>query len=128
MGQCVEKFEDLTACQKARVLTKGVYVLTSEPALSRDDFGLKDQMQRAAVSIVSNVAEGFERNRPAEFHQSLSVAKGSCGELRSQLVVALEACYLDQMRFDELMSLAVEVSKIVGVIARCRLETTRPVT
>jgi four helix bundle protein len=87
--------------------------LTAETPFARD-FGLKDQIRRAAVSILSNIAEGFERNRPAEFHQFLAVAKGSCAELRSQLYIALDACYLDQARFEQMLALAVEVGKIIG--------------
>ncbi|MBI2804507.1 MAG: four helix bundle protein [Planctomycetes bacterium] len=113
MAASIERFEDLIAWQKARVLTRQIYELTSESPFSRD-FALKDQMRRAAVSIMSNIAEGFERNRPAEFHQFLSVAKASCAELRSQLYIALDACYLDQPRFDQLVALAIEVGKILG--------------
>ncbi len=79
MSGSIERFEDLIAWQKARVLTRQIYQLTSEVPFSRD-FGLKDQIRRAAISIMSNIAEGFERNRPAEFHQFLSVAKASCAE------------------------------------------------
>jgi len=109
----IDRFEDLIAWQKARVLTREIYQLTSEPAFSRD-FGLKDQIRRAAISIMSNIAEGFERNRPNEFHQFLSVAKASCAELRSQLYIALDACYLDEPRFNQLFALAIEVGKIIG--------------
>ena len=78
------------------------------------DFGLKDQIQRASVSIMSNIAEGFERGGRAEFHQFLSTAKASCAEVRSQLYVALDAGYLAQSAFDQLQSLAEEVAKILG--------------
>ena len=113
MSGRIEKFEDLIAWQKARVLTGRIYQITGEGSFARD-FGLKDQIRRAAVSIMSNLAEGFERNRPAEFHQFLSIAKASCAELRSQLYIALDACHLDQERFDQLLALAVEVGKIIG--------------
>ena len=75
MSGKVERFEDLVAWQKARVLTKAIYEMMGQGDIVKD-FGLKDQMRRAAVSIMSNIAEGFERNRPAEFHQFLSIAKG----------------------------------------------------
>src|SRR5262249_10965199 len=94
----IERFEDFIAWQKARALATQVYKLTSEGRLARD-FGLKDQMQRAAVSTMSNIAEGFERGRAGEFHQFLSVAKGSNGELRSQLYVALDVNYVDPNSF-----------------------------
>lgn len=109
----IERFEDLIAWQKARELTKQIYELTRQGDFAKD-FGLKDQIQRSAVSIMSNIAEGFERGGRAEFHQFLSVAKASCAEVRSQLYVALDAEYLTQSAFDQLQSLAEEVGKIVG--------------
>ena len=113
MPQTIKSFEDLIAWQKARVLTGTIYKATSRGDFARD-FGLKDQIRRAAVSVMSNIAEGFERGRPSEFHQFLSIAKGSCAELRSQLFVALDAGYLKQPDFAELMDIAVEVGKILG--------------
>src|SRR2546423_7610464 len=74
MSNKIEKFEDFIAWQKARKLTRQIYKATNLPAFSRD-FGLKDQIRRAAVSIMSNIAEGFERGRPSEFHQFLSIAR-----------------------------------------------------
>jgi len=113
MSRKVERFEDLIAWQKARVLTRDVYAATGQGSFTKD-FGLKDQIRRAAVSIVSNIAEGFERGRSAEFHQFLSVAKGSCAELRAQLYVALDAGHLKQDAFDKLMMEAAEVGRIIG--------------
>src|SRR5947208_11106120 len=109
----IEKFEDFIAWQKARSLTREIYKITNLPAFSRD-FGLKDQIRRAAVSIMSNIAESFERGRPSEFHQFLSIAKGSCAELRSQLYIALDVEYIPQTRFRELMSIAEAVGQVVG--------------
>jgi four helix bundle protein len=111
MAHKIEKFEDFVAWQKARSLTREIYNITNLPAFSRD-FGLKDQIRRSAVSIMSNIAEGFERGRATEFHQFLSIAKAS--ELRSQLYVALDAKYIPQSRFIEVMSLASEVGQVVG--------------
>jgi four helix bundle protein len=113
MANRIERFEDFIAWQKARSLTREIYQITNLPAFSRD-FGLKDQIRRSAVSILSNIAEGFERGRPSEFHQFLSIAKGSCAELRSQLYVALDADYIPQPRFHQVMSNAVEVGQVVG--------------
>ena len=90
-----------------------IYRVTNQGGFARD-FGLRDQIRRAAVSVMSNIAEGFERNRPAEFYHFLSIAKASCGEARSQLYVALDAGYLDQGSFDSLFSQAEEVSRITG--------------
>ena len=113
MSDKLSRFEDVIAWQKARVLTARIYQVTGQGRFERD-FGLKDQIRRAAVSIMSNIAEGFERGRPSEFHQFLSIAKGSCAELRSQLYIASDAGYLDREVFNELMTLAVEVGRIVG--------------
>jgi four helix bundle protein len=113
MSEKIEKFEDFIAWQKARQLSRKVYQATNLPAFSRD-FGLKDQVRRAAISIMSNIAEGFERGRAAEFHQFLSIAKTSCAELRSQLHVAIDANYLTQSQFRELMSADLEVGRVIG--------------
>lgn len=113
MATKIEKFEDFIAWQKARSLTREIYQITNLPAFSRD-FGLKDQIRRSAVSVMSNIAEGFERGRASEFHQFLSIAKESCAELRSQLYVALDADYIPQPRFHHLMAMATEVGLVVG--------------
>jgi four helix bundle protein len=109
----VERFEDLVAWQKARLLTRAVYQCSRQGSFARD-FGLSGQMQRAAVSVMSNIAEGFERGSRGEFHQFLPTAKASCAELRSQLYVALDAGYVDQAGFDELSTQAREVGRIIG--------------
>jgi four helix bundle protein len=109
----VERFEDLIAWQKARLLTSRIYESTRRGSWAKD-FGLSSQIQRAAVSIMSNVAEGFERGRRAEFHQFLSTAKASCAEVRSQLYVALDAGYLNREEFETLLSQAEEVGRIIG--------------
>jgi four helix bundle protein len=113
MANRVERFEDLVAWQKARALTRDIYQTTRQGAFAKD-FGLSSQIQRAAVSVMSNIAEGFERGSRGEFHQFLSVAKASCGELRSQLYVAFDIGHLDQTRFDTLLADAQEVARIVG--------------
>ena len=109
----VSRFEELIAWQKARGLANAIYLLTSQGFFSRD-FGLRDQVQRAAVSVMSNIAEGFERGGPAEFHQFLVIATASCAELRAQLYIALDIGYIDQEKFNETMKLAEEVARLVG--------------
>lgn len=109
----VVEFEDLVAWQKARTLTSEICKVSGASRFSKD-FGLAGQIQRAAVSVMSNIAEVFERGNRAEFHQALSIAKASCAELRSQLYVALDAGYLPQEAFDGLMAQAREVGRIVG--------------
>jgi four helix bundle protein len=109
----VERFEDLIAWQKARGLTRSIYEVTRNGDFARD-YGLSGQIQRAAVSIMSNIAEGFERGGRGEFHHFLSTAKSSCAEVRSHLYVALDAGYLDKASFDLLIQQAEEVARIVG--------------
>jgi four helix bundle protein len=109
----VERFEDLQAWQKARQLTKEIYFVTSQGKFTKD-FGLTSQIQRASVSIMANIAEGFERFKRTEFHQFLSIAKASCAEVRSHLYVALDAGYLDEPTFQRLQQSATEVSRILG--------------
>ncbi len=108
----VKRFEELIAWQKARELTQAVYAVTREGALAADS-GLAAQMQRAAVSIMSNIAEGFERSSSADFHRFLVIAKASCGELRSQLYVALDAGYISEPDFAALAEKAEEVSRVI---------------
>lgn len=113
MSQKIRRFEDLIAWQKARALTKRIYETTQEGAFARD-FGLKDQIRRAAVSCMSNIAEGFERSGLVEFQRYLSMAKGSCGELRAQLYIALDATYLEDELFRSLMRDANELIRVIG--------------
>ena len=112
MGK-ITKFEDLIAWQKARKLTAAIYAITQQPPFSKD-YGLSSQIQRAAVSIVSNIAEGFERGSRADFHRYIVTAKSSCTELRAQLYVALDNHYLSKDRFELMLRQAEEVSKILG--------------
>jgi four helix bundle protein len=109
----VERFEDLVAWQKARDLTRAIYQITQEGAFARE-FGLARPIQRAAVSIMSNIAEGFERSGRREFHQFLSTAKSSCAEVRSQLYVAFDIGYLMKSAFQRLLAQAEEVGRVVG--------------
>ena len=98
----VRTFEDLFVWQKAIEFVKEVYMLTNQGDLKRD-FGLRDQTRRAAVSIPTNIAEGFERSRK-EYLLFLNIAKGSAGETRSLLRVALEVGYFDKQTHDRLVN------------------------
>ena len=109
----IEKFEDLIAWQKARVVTKEIYQVTRRGEFAKD-FGLSGQIQKASVSIMYNIAEGFERGGRGEFHQFLSIAKGSAAEVRSQLYVALDIGYLSKRDFQIIMKKAEEVGRIIG--------------
>ncbi len=121
----IERFEDIEAWQKARVLVRAVYRASSRSPFARD-FGLRDQMQKAAVSIMSNIAEGFERASNKEFVQFLNYAKGSAGEVRSQLYVALDLGYIDEGEFDRLMGVVLAVSKkLSGFMTYLKSEAQR---
>jgi four helix bundle protein len=109
----VERFEDLIAWRKARVLTREIYAATRKPAF-KSDRALCAQIQRAATSIMSNIAEGFERGGNREFHHFLVMAKGSCAEVRSQLYIAYDAGYLTQSEFTRLLDQAAEVGRVIG--------------
>src|ERR1044071_3180213 len=97
----VKYFEDLEIWKDARLLTKAVYRLTQDVKFAKD-YALRDQIRRAAVSVMSNIAEGFERGGNQEFIQFLYVAKASCGEVRSQVYVALDQSYVASAEVDEL--------------------------
>jgi four helix bundle protein len=109
----IEKFEDIVAWQKARVLTSEIYKRTRAGAFAKD-YGLKDQIQRASVSAMANVAEGFERGGDNEFIQFLSTSKGSCGEVKSHLYVALDQSYITPVDFEQLYGQASEVSRLLA--------------
>ncbi len=118
----VEKFEDLFCWQRARELTKYVY----QAFRSCGDPGFKDQIQRASVSVMSNIAEGFERGTQAEFVNYLFIAKGSAGEVRSQLYAAFDINYLNIERFKYLNNLAVECSRLIQSFAtKLKMEDRR---
>lgn len=106
----IEKFEDVIAWQKSKQLSILVYKIFR----ANRDFSFKDQIQRAAISIPNNIAEGFERKSNKELRQFLYIAKGSCGEVRSMLLVALELEYLTKDQFAELHTMATEVSRILA--------------
>ena len=106
----IESFEDLTVWQIGIELVKHIYLLTSDGEL-RKDFGLRDQLRRSAVSVPTNIAEGFERSSRKEYLLFLNIAKGSAGEVRSLLRVALEVGYLEKVKHDQLRELAVILSR-----------------
>lgn len=111
MGR-IEKFEDILAWQKARELVREVYSVTTEGQFARD-FGLKDQIRRAAVSIMLNIAEGFARKTNREFCQFLVIAHGSAAEVQAALYVALDQGYISTELFERHYNLAEEASKMI---------------
>lgn len=108
----IQRFEDLAIWQKARGLAQEVYELTfKDPILS--DYRMRDQMRGAVGGIMDNIAEGFERSSRNEFINSLGIAKGEIGEVKSQLYRALDVKYIDQKTFDYLYSKSDEITKMI---------------
>ncbi len=108
----VEKFEDLIVWQKGIQFVKQIYTVTNDGKLSKD-FGLRDQLRHAAVSIPTNIAEGFERRSRKEYLNFLNIAKGSAGEVRSLLRVTLEIDYIDRSIYSQLYESVIELSRML---------------
>ena len=106
----VRQFEDLQVWQDARTLVREVYKIAKQRSFCRD-FGLRDQLTRAATSTMSNIAEGFERGSRKEFIHFLNIAKGSNGEVRSQFYLVLDQEYLDEKSFSLLRQSALALSR-----------------
>ena len=106
----VERFEDILAWQRARDLARRI---NNQVGCSKD-YGFKDQIQRAAVSVMNNIAEGFERKSNLEFKQFLYISKGSCGEVRSMLYLAKDVLILDEKNFSELLLETEIISKMLS--------------
>ncbi|HLM01753.1 MAG TPA: four helix bundle protein [Pyrinomonadaceae bacterium] len=109
----IEKFEDLEAWKIAREVTKEIYRVSKNDSFIRD-YGLRDQICRASVSVMSNIAEGFERDGNKEFVNFLSIAKGSSGEVRSQLYVALDQNYISENEFNFIYGKATQNGRVIA--------------
>ena len=109
----INRFEEIECWRKARELNKSIYSISVEGRFSKD-FALRDQLRRAAISILSNIAEGFERDGNKEFVQFLSIAKGSCGEAGAQLYVALDQEYISESQFRSISEMAIEISRMLS--------------
>lgn len=107
------RFEEIEAWRKARELVKQIYMHSNEARFARD-FGLRDQIRRASISIMANIAEGYERSGTGEFLQFLAVAKGSAAEVRSHLYVALDQGYMDRKTFDNLCIDAESTARMIS--------------
>ncbi|MBK6641005.1 MAG: four helix bundle protein [Bacteroidia bacterium] len=107
------KFEDIQAWQRARELNKIIYTESNLQAFSKD-FALKDQIRKSSISIMSNIAEGFERKSNNEFKYFLNVAKGSAGELRSQLYICFDLNYINDEIFNQCQKMASEISSMLN--------------
>jgi len=106
----INSFEDIIAWQKARELTIACYQLVRDSK----DYGFKDQLQRASVSVMNNIAEGFERQGNKEFRKFLFIAKGSCGEVRSMIRLGESLGLISVQDSDRLVNLSSEISKILS--------------
>ena len=106
----IERFEDIKAWQAAKDLVSAIYRVTAQGQFAKD-FGLRDQIRRASVSVMSNIAEGFERSSDREFRRFLYIAKGSAGEVRSHLFVAVDLGYITAEEFSDLRTKSEEVAK-----------------
>ena len=113
----IQRFEDIEAWQKARELTKAIYAVSNKGPFSCD-FSLRDQIRRASVSIMSNIAEGFGRGGNKEFIQFLSIAKGSVSEVQAQLYVAMDTGFISAQKFQELYDLAQTTGNLIGGFIR----------
>jgi four helix bundle protein len=109
----IQRFQDIQAWQSAREMTRVIYSLSATGAFAWD-FPLRDQIRRAAISAMSNIAEGFERGGNREFINFLSIAKGSAGEVESQLYVALDQTYITQDVFETTQQSVRSVSRLLG--------------
>jgi four helix bundle protein len=109
----IKRFEDIHAWQTARELTQMVYNLSNQGSFARD-FGLRDQMRRSAVSVMANIAEGFESRTQSLFVEFLGRAKASAGELRAQSYIAKDVGYLDQSQFKQVFDLVEKCSRQIA--------------
>jgi four helix bundle protein len=108
-----DKIEDIVVWQLAIELTNAIYKITNNNVFNKD-FALRDQIRKSAISVPSNIAEGFERNSTNQFLYFLVIAKGSAGELRTQLLIAKNQNYISQLEFEKINKDAFEVSKKLG--------------
>ena len=106
----IEKFEDIISWQKSKELSILIYFAFRD----NRDFGFRDQIQRAVISISNNIAEGFERRSNKEFKQFLYIAKGSCGEARSMFHIAEALSYISKKEFEQFYNLGLEISKLLS--------------
>lgn len=109
----IKRFEDIEAWQKARVLANEIHLISVATGLAKD-YRLKDQINASAGSTMDNIAEGFERGGKLEFINFLSIAKGSAGEVKSQLYRLMDRKYINDEKFDELYKLAEDISHMIG--------------
>ncbi len=110
----IDKFEDILSWQKARVLSKGIYFSLKNCR----DYSFKDQIQRSCISVLNNIAEGFERRGDNEFRYFLSIAKGSIGETRSMLIMAIDLGYIDEINGNDYVQLSREIAELIAALIK----------
>jgi len=120
----IKRFEDIDAWQDARILAKNVYQCTSRAGFAKD-FGLRDQIQRAAGSVMHNIAEGFDSGGDVEFTRFLRYAQRSCTEVQSELYVALDQKYISDQQFEDLFSQASRTRSRIGGLIKYLLSSTK---
>lgn len=120
----IQRFEEIVSWQKARDLTSTIYEISKRGYFLKD-FALRDQIRRAAVSVMANIAEGFDRDGNREFGQFLSHAKSSCAELQSHLYVAWDQKYMDDSVFNSLYGRAGEINRLIGGLLRYLRQTEK---
>jgi len=113
----IQRFEDIQAWQEARSLTKEIYTVSGSGQWAKD-YALRDQIRRASISVMSNIAERFERQTDAEFARFLAMAKASASEIKAQVYIALDQGYIDQNRFDDLFEQCDKVARYLGSFIR----------
>ena len=123
----IRRFEDAEVWRLSRQLSKKVYQLTNSGELAKD-YSFRDQLRRSAISIMANIAEGFERNTTKEFLHFLYIAKGSAGEVRSHLHIASDIDYIDDMQFKDLFSSVEAISKSLSGFIKNLSGTTQKKT
>lgn len=121
----ITRFEDIEAWKVARELTNMVYAFTRQDGFNRD-FGLRDQIRRANISIMSNIAEGFESRTDAQFINFLGMARASAGEVRAQLYIAFDQGYIEKEKLDAALSLAQTCSRQIANFMKYLETNPRP--
>jgi four helix bundle protein len=106
----IERFEDIVAWQKSKELSLSIYKIFRV----NKDLGFRDQICKASISVMNNIAEGFERKSDNEFRHFLYISKGSCGEIRSMLHIAIQLNYLTTEQYRDMEQLSSEVSKLIS--------------
>ena len=114
----VQSFEDLRIWQDSRTLVANIYTAFAQSTPASRDFSFKDQIQRASVSIMNNISEGYERRGNTEFHRFLTIAKGSCGELRNMLYIAEDLNYLSKSDAENYRIASLNITKGIAALMR----------